>query len=37
VLADPAGSILADQVESGRYQEAGSWLVEGIGEDFIRH
>lgn len=24
VLADPAGSILADQVESGRYQEAGS-------------
>lgn len=35
VLADPAGSILADQVESGRYQEAGSWLVEGIGEDFI--
>lgn len=35
VLADPAGSVLADQVESGRYQEAGSWLVEGIGEDFI--
>lgn len=35
VLADPAGSILADQVESGCYQEAGSWLVEGIGEDFI--
>jgi len=35
VLADPAGSILADQVEAGRYHEAGSWLVEGIGEDFI--
>lgn len=35
VLADPAGSVLADQVESGRYQDAGSWLVEGIGEDFI--
>ncbi|SCB92304.1 pyridoxal-phosphate dependent enzyme [Kosakonia oryziphila] len=35
VLADPAGSILADQVESGRYGEPGSWLVEGIGEDFI--
>ncbi|EKM0376085.1 pyridoxal-phosphate dependent enzyme [Cronobacter turicensis] len=35
VLADPAGSILADQVETGRYHEAGSWLVEGIGEDFI--
>ncbi|MEO3741401.1 cystathionine beta-synthase [Enterobacter sp. AG5470] len=35
VLADPAGSILADQVESGHYGEPGSWLVEGIGEDFI--
>ncbi|SFT82383.1 cystathionine beta-synthase [Kosakonia arachidis] len=35
VLADPAGSILADQVETGRYGEPGSWLVEGIGEDFI--
>ncbi|MFW0766301.1 pyridoxal-phosphate dependent enzyme [Trabulsiella odontotermitis] len=35
VLADPAGSILADQVETGQYGEAGSWLVEGIGEDFI--
>ncbi|MCI1899383.1 MAG: cystathionine beta-synthase [Enterobacter sp.] len=35
VLADPAGSVLADQVESGRFKEAGSWLVEGIGEDFI--
>ena len=35
ILADPVGSILADRVESGRYQEAGSWLVEGIGEDFI--
>ncbi|WHP31936.1 cystathionine beta-synthase [Trabulsiella odontotermitis] len=35
VLADPAGSILADQVETGHYGEAGSWLVEGIGEDFI--
>ncbi|UXY11808.1 cystathionine beta-synthase [Kosakonia sp. ML.JS2a] len=35
VLADPAGSILADQVESGHYGEPGAWLVEGIGEDFI--
>lgn len=35
VLADPAGSVLADQVETGRHHDAGSWLVEGIGEDFI--
>src|SRR4051812_2779335 len=35
VLADPAGSVLADYVKTGRIGEAGSWLVEGIGEDFI--
>src|SRR5207244_6127493 len=35
VLADPAGSILADYVKTGKVGEAGSWLVEGIGEDFI--
>jgi cystathionine beta-synthase len=35
VLADPAGSILADYVKTGVLGEAGSWLVEGIGEDFI--
>lgn len=35
VLADPVGSILAPLVETGRTVEAGSWLVEGIGEDFI--
>ena len=35
ILADPAGSILADQVETGQYGEPGSRLVEGIGEDFI--
>ena len=36
VLADPKGSILADVVRTGKPQkEAGSWLVEGIGEDFI--
>ena len=36
VLADPKGSVLADYVESGELKtEVGSWLVEGIGEDFI--
>ncbi len=35
VLADPVGSVLADYVKTGRYGQAGSWLVEGIGEDFI--
>ncbi|CAM3268834.1 MULTISPECIES: pyridoxal-phosphate dependent enzyme [Yersinia] len=35
VLADPLGSILADYVAKDRIGEAGSWLVEGIGEDFI--
>ena len=35
ILADPEGSVLADQVNKGSYGKAGSWLVEGIGEDFI--
>src|SRR5579859_2200207 len=35
ILADPVGSVLADYVRTGKYGEAGSWLVEGIGEDFI--
>ncbi len=35
VLADPAGSVLAQYIETGRMGEAGSWVVEGIGEDFI--
>lgn len=35
VLADPAGSVLADYVKTGRTGEAGSWAVEGIGEDFV--
>src|SRR5437763_3785214 len=35
VLADPAGSVLAPYVETGKLGEAGSWVVEGIGEDFI--
>ena len=36
VLADPQGSILAEYVNTGRLsKDAGSWAVEGIGEDFI--
>jgi cystathionine beta-synthase len=35
VLADPVGSILCDYVATGTHGEAGSWIVEGIGEDFI--
>lgn len=35
ILADPKGSILAPYVEHGIMIEPGSWLVEGIGEDFI--
>jgi cystathionine beta-synthase len=35
VLGDPAGSVLADYVKTKQIGEAGSWLVEGIGEDFL--
>ncbi|MBX3386528.1 MAG: cystathionine beta-synthase [Phycisphaeraceae bacterium] len=35
VLADPAGSILAPLVNDGRVVKPGSWLVEGMGEDFV--
>ncbi|MHB1205911.1 MAG: PLP-dependent cysteine synthase family protein, partial [Rhodospirillaceae bacterium] len=35
VLADPKGSILAPLVNTGETIKAGSWLVEGIGEDFV--
>jgi cystathionine beta-synthase len=35
VLADPQGSVLADFVQTGKIGTAGSWLVEGIGEDFV--
>lgn len=35
ILADPQGSVLADYVRTGKVDRAGSWLVEGIGEDFI--
>ena len=36
VAADPENSIVADAVIKGSYSyEGGSWLVEGVGEDFI--
>lgn len=36
ILADPKGSILADFINKGILRnDAGSWLVEGIGEDFV--
>ena len=35
ILADPTGSILYEWVKTGKLEEAGSWAVEGIGEDFI--
>nr|MCS5593575.1 pyridoxal-phosphate dependent enzyme [Porticoccaceae bacterium] len=36
VAADPEGSIVADAVIKGSFSyEGGSWLVEGVGEDFI--
>jgi cystathionine beta-synthase len=35
ILADPVGSVLTDYINKGELGEKGSWLVEGIGEDFI--
>lgn len=36
VAADPEGSVVADAILTGKYKyEGGSWLVEGVGEDFI--
>jgi cystathionine beta-synthase len=36
VLADPEGSILTDVVRTGEIQnKPGSWLIEGMGEDFV--
>jgi len=36
VLADPEGSILAEYINQGTLStKSGSWLVEGIGEDFL--
>ncbi len=35
VVADPVGSVVADYVHTGKFGDSSSWLVEGIGEDFI--
>ena len=35
ILADPKDSILYEYVKTGKLAEAGSWAVEGIGEDFV--
>jgi cystathionine beta-synthase len=36
VLADPEGSVLAEYVKTSKLPDkVGTWLVEGIGEDFI--
>jgi cystathionine beta-synthase len=35
VLADPKGSILAPLVNTGQMTKPGSWIAEGIGEDFV--
>lgn len=35
ILADPEGSVLEPLVNEGKTVTAGSWLVEGIGEDFV--
>ncbi len=35
VLADPEGSILAPYINTGEWITPGSWVVEGIGEDFV--
>jgi cystathionine beta-synthase len=36
VLADPEGSVLANYIKTGKIgTDVGSWLVEGIGEDFL--
>jgi len=36
VLADPEGSILAEYINQGTLAtKSGSWMVEGIGEDFL--
>lgn len=36
IIADPVGSILAEYVNDGRLSDkSSSWMVEGIGEDFL--
>jgi cystathionine beta-synthase len=35
ILADPVGSVLAPYVRTGCFGPLGSWVIEGIGEDFV--
>jgi cystathionine gamma-lyase len=35
ILADPEGSVLKDYFYTRKVNKAGSWVVEGIGEDFV--
>jgi len=35
ILADPHGSVLTPLINEGKDVPAGTWLVEGIGEDFV--
>lgn len=35
ILADPAGSMLWPLVNEGKKVKASSWLIEGMGEDFV--
>ena len=36
VIGDPEGSIIAEYVKTGRIStDVGSWMVEGVGEDFL--
>jgi cystathionine beta-synthase len=35
IVADPQGSVIKDFILKGTFGDAGSWFVEGIGEDFI--
>ncbi|MGE0210189.1 MAG: pyridoxal-phosphate dependent enzyme [Parvibaculaceae bacterium] len=36
VIGDPEGSIIAEYVQTGRLsKDVGSWMVEGVGEDFL--
>jgi cystathionine beta-synthase len=35
IVADPVGSIIAPLVNTGEMITPGSWLIEGIGEDFV--
>jgi cystathionine beta-synthase len=35
ILADPQGSVLAPLIKTGNMPKPGSWVVEGIGEDFV--